>query len=145
MSEKKPFNKEIASGLWKHVQVTIDRFTPKLKRYAKSDFLGFAVITLTIPALPGFSLTLTGLQVKLLNDQPRLDMKQELGSDKKYHDVYFPRSAEIRQVLTLRTFKHPEVIAAIEAIQQLPKPGATMAAAEGDDPFAGTTSDDSPF
>jgi len=140
MSDKKEFDKSIASGLWNKLSVIVEHFHPKLSRTASVDFLGFARVTLDASAvLPGLILTLTGIQVKVLKGNARIDFKQEQGADKKWYDLFYARSAELRTVLTMRIFKHAGVIAAMEACAQLPKPGSSQGAdaPDSDDPFAG--------
>ena len=133
-------DKKIASGLWNGMEVVIDRFYPHLVRHAQVDFLGHADVTIDASkTLPGLTLSLRGIQVKLLKGDARIDMKEEKGLDGKFYPSYFPRTAELRAVLTTRVFKHEAVLAAITAIQALPKPGATAPAtqdAAGDNPFA---------
>ena len=150
MSEKKEFNKQTASALWLGINVTVDHFHPHLRRHNKVDFLGFARVTIDASAvLAGMIITLAGLQVKILKGEARIDPKDELNekSGKRY-PVYFPRSAELRKVLTMRVFENPDVLAAIAAVNAMPKPNATSAGADepaSDDPFADAAGDDLPF
>lgn len=139
-------NKQIAAQLWEKCQVKIERFYQHLRRHESVDFLGHADITLDasqptrdaqgnlVPGIPGLVLTLRGLQVKLLKDKARVDMKEEKGQDGKFYPAFFPRTGELRAVITTAVFQHENVLAAIEAVKQMPKPGATQAAAAGANP-----------
>ena len=66
-----------------------------------------------------------------------LDAVAEMFSISQAQAYALVRTGELRAVLTTRIFKHEAVLAAIEAVQALPKPGATAQAAGADEnPFA---------
>jgi hypothetical protein len=137
---KREFDKKMASGLWRALRIVVEHFHPKLSRTANVDFLGFARVTIDASAvLPGLILTLTGIQVKVLKGNARIDFKQEKNETSgKWFDLFYARTAELRAVLTQRIFKDAGVIAALEACTQLPKPGQVQGAdaPASDDPFA---------
>jgi hypothetical protein len=127
----------IAASLYESVRVTIDRFHTHIVCKTKVQLLGFADVSLEIPSVPGFALKLRGIEVKVLNGKPRIDTPSERGkgTDKAFYPIYFPKSAEMRAVLTARIFETQEVSNAVATAEQQRTSGATDTQT-GSNPFA---------
>ncbi len=76
-------------------------FRAHVREHDKSTFLGYADATLVVGDL---KLRIRGIQVKLLNGSPRMDLPQERGNDGKWYPIVFPKSAETRTALTEALF-----------------------------------------
>ena len=76
-------------------------FRAHVVEHERSTFLGYADATLVCGEL---KLRIRGIQVKLLNGNPRMDLPQERGSDGKWYPIVFPKSAETRTALTEALF-----------------------------------------
>ncbi len=77
------------------------KFRAHVKVHANSTFLGYADATLVSGDL---KLRIRGIQVKLLNGSPRMDLPQEKGNDGKWYPIVFPKSAETRTAMTEALF-----------------------------------------
>lgn len=137
-------NRAIAAKLWQEMTIELDRFHAKIVRHEKSVFLGYADLTLTIPNLPGFALKLRGLDVKMLKGNPHIDFPSERGADGNFYPHFFPKSNEMRQVLTTAIFSDERVAATVESAAQAPEPSTEESegavANTGDNPFTGASS-----
>lgn len=132
----------IAANLYESVSITVDRFHAHVVCKSKVQLLGFADISLTIPSIPGFAMKFRGLEVKVLNGKPRIDTPSERSKgagDTQYFPIYFPKSAEMRAVLTARVFETQEVRNAIATAEQMRSSASAEGAQTGSNPFAGTT------
>ena len=76
-------------------------FRAHVKVHANSTFLGYADATLVSGDL---KLRIRGIQVKILNGSPRMDMPQEKGNDGVWYPIVFPKTAETRVALTEALF-----------------------------------------
>jgi DNA-binding cell septation regulator SpoVG len=114
-------NKAVAAKLWDAVRVELDRFHTNLVKHPKSVFLGYADITLTIPRLEGFALKVRGIEIKLLKGNPFIAFPSERGADGTFYPQVFPKSGEMRAVLTTALFSDERVQAAVEAAAQMPE------------------------
>jgi hypothetical protein len=85
-------------------------------------FLGYADATLVVPSAFGKELDLKiriyGIQVKLLNGRPRMDLPQEQGADGKWYSVVRPANGETRKALTDALFADRMVNAVAVTVQQ---------------------------
>ncbi len=83
-------------------------FRAHVVEHEKSTFLGYADATLVVDdgIVEGVDLKLRirGIQVKLLNGSPRMDLPQERGNDGKWYPIVFPKTAETRVALTEALF-----------------------------------------
>ncbi len=77
------------------------KFRAHVKVHANSTFLGYADATLVSGDL---MLRIRGIQVKLLNGSPRMDLPMEQGNDGKWYPIVFPKSAATRDALTEALF-----------------------------------------
>ncbi len=77
------------------------KFRAHVKVHANSTFLGYADATLVSGDL---KLRIRGIQVKILNGSPRMDMPQEKGNDGVWYPIVFPKTAETRVALTEALF-----------------------------------------
>ena len=128
----------IAASLYESVKVVIDRFHTHIVCKSKVQLLGFADVSLEIPSVPGFALKLRGIEVKVLNGKPRIETPSERSKgagDKQFYPIYFPKSAEMRAVLTARIFETQEVSNAVATAEQQRTSGATDTQT-GSNPFA---------
>jgi len=128
----------IAASLYESVKVVIDRFHAHIVCKTKVQLLGFADVSLEIPSVPGFALKLRGIEVKVLNGKPRIDTPSERSKgagDTQFYPIYFPKSAEMRAVLTARIFETQEVSNAVATAEQQRTSGATETQT-GSNPFA---------
>jgi len=138
----------IAGNLWEKLSIVIDRFHTHVVCKSKVKLLGFADVSLTIPSLPGFALKLRGIEVKVLNGNPRIDTPSERSKgagETQYFPIYFPKSAEMRAVLTTRIFETQEVRNAIATAEQMSSNADAGGVQTGSNPFAkdpqGTSND----
>ena len=76
-------------------------FRAHVREHDKSTFLGYADATLVSGDL---KLRIRGIQVKLLNGSPRMDLPQERGNDGKWYPIVFPKSAATRDAMTEALF-----------------------------------------
>jgi len=125
-------DKAVAAKLWDAMTVGIDRFHLKLFPHPKSVFLGYADITLTIPQLEGFALKVRGVGCKILKGNAMLEFKEELGADGEYYPQVFPKTHEMRAVLTTAIFAHKDVQEAVAAAGRLPEQSDEGEASEAD-------------
>jgi hypothetical protein len=128
----------IAASLYESVSIVIDRFHAHIVCKSKVQLLGFADVSLEIPSVPGFALKLRGIEVKVLNGKPRIDTPSERSKgagDTQFYPIYFPKSAEMRAVLTARIFETQEVSNAVATAEQQRTQGATDTQS-GSNPFA---------
>jgi hypothetical protein len=128
----------IAASLYESVSIVIDRFHAHIVCKSKVQLLGFADVSLEIPSVPGFALKLRGIEVKVLNGKPRIDTPSERSKgagDTQFYPIYFPKSAEMRAVLTARIFETQEVCNAVATAEQQRTQGATDTQS-GSNPFA---------
>jgi len=128
----------IAATLYESVRVSIDRFHAHIVCKSKVQLLGFADVSLEVPSVPGFALKLRGIEVKVLNGKPRIDTPSERSKgagDAQFYPIYFPKSAEMRAVLTARIFETQEVRNAVATAEQMRTQGATETQT-GSNPFA---------
>lgn len=135
-------DKQIAANLFDHVAVTMDRFHAHVVCKPKVDLLGFADVSIEIPAIPGFALKLRNIEVKVLNGKARIDTPSERSKEKNpqtgkfdYFPVFFPKSAEMRAVITTRIFDTQEVAAAVAAAEQARTQAPATASLSGSNPF----------
>ena len=133
-------NKEIAAKLWETLSIELDRFHAKIVKHPNSVFLGYMDVTIEIPKLPGFALKLRGIELKILKGKPFVDFPSERGADGVYYPQYFPKSAEMRAVLTNVLFADARVQATIESAAQVPEEtgddeGTEGTQANADNPF----------
>jgi DNA-binding cell septation regulator SpoVG len=112
-------NKETAARLWDRCKISLDRFHGKVVKHEKSIFLGYADITLD--AGDGLVLKMRGVEVKNLKGNPHIDFPSERGADGQYYPQFFPKSAELRAVLTTAIFADERVQSAIESASQVPE------------------------
>ena len=135
-------NEAIAAKLWEACTIVMDRFHAKIVVHEKSVFLGYADITLTIPSIEGFALKLRGVEVKNLKGVAHIDFPSERGSDGNFYPQFFPKSAEMRAVLTAALFQDERVMATVEAAANEPIESESGAAApveaSADNPFTGS-------
>lgn len=96
------------------------RFRAKIVEHANSTFLGYADATLVVPAAiskdADLMLRIRGIQVKILNGTPRIDLPQERGSDGKWYPTIFPKSAETREMLTSALLSDRLVAATVSCV-----------------------------
>ncbi len=76
-------------------------FRAHIREHDKSTFLGYADATLCVGDLV---LRIRGIQVKLLNGSPRMDLPQEKGNDGVWYPIVFPKSAATRVAMTEALF-----------------------------------------
>ena len=136
----------IAGNLWEKLNIVVDRFHAHVVCKSKVTLLGFADVSLVIPSLPGFALKLRGIEVKVLNGKPRIDTPSERSKgagETQYFPIYFPKSAEMRAVLTARIFETQEVRNAIATAEQM-RNGAPQVQM-GSNPFAEGVQVDAPL
>ncbi len=76
-------------------------FRAHIVEHEKSTFLGYADATLCVGDL---KLRIRGIQVKLLNGSPRMDLPQERGDNGKWYPIVFPKSAATRDAMTTSLF-----------------------------------------
>ena len=113
-------NQAVAARLWAACTITMDRFHAKIVKHEKSIFLGYADITLTIPSLEGFALKMRGVEAKVLKGNQHIDFPSERGADGQFYPQFFPKSAEMRAVLTTAIFQDQRVLDTVEAAAQAP-------------------------
>ncbi len=131
---------KIAAKLWDAVVITMERFHAKIVVHEKSTFLGYADITLTAPGLPGFSLKMRGIEAKILKGNMYIDFPSERGADGNFYPQFFPKTAEMRAVLTSAIFADQRVLDTVESAAQAPADEQASA------PVAGTeTGTPNPF
>jgi hypothetical protein len=138
-ARSKQMNSNIAASLYESVSIVIDRFHTHIVCKSKVQLLGFADVSLEVPSVPGFALKLRGIEVKVLNGKPRIDTPSERSKgagDAQFYPIYFPKSAEMRAVLTARIFETQEVSNAVATAEQQRTQGATPTQT-GSNPFAG--------
>ena len=135
-------NKTVAAKLWDALTITIDRFHGKIVVHPNSVFLGYADVTLSIPSLPGFALKLRGIEVKNLKGNAHIDFPSERGADGEFYPQFFPKSAEMRAVLTTAMFADQRIMDTVEAAATAPPEADSGAAdpveATADNPFSGS-------
>ncbi len=91
-------------------------FRTHIVEHERSTFLGYADATLVCGDL---KLRIRGIQVKLLNGSPRMDLPQERGNDGKWYPIMFPKSAETRTALTNALFADAAISAvALTVLEQ---------------------------
>ncbi len=125
--------------LWESIAGSrVDRFHAKIVPHEKSVLFGYADVTLTVKTATGviFPIKLRGLVVKSLKGRPHVDMPADKGSDGEYYDIFMPRSAALRAVLTALIFDDPEVAATIEQAATAPPAGESTGTSTS--PAAGT-------
>lgn len=131
-------DKAVAAKLWDALTITLDRFHAKIVKHEKSIFLGFADVTITIPKLPGFALKLRGIELKNLKGNPHIDFPSERGADNVYYPQVFPKTNEMRTVLTTALFSDQRVLDTVEAASQVPAETAEASepiSADANNPF----------
>ncbi len=137
-------DKKIAEFLWDNLDIEIKRFHPKLKIHDKSDFLGYADVEFSAPGvLPGFIFQVRGIEVKLLKGNDRIDMPQEKGGDNKWYPRYFPKTGELRAVMTTAVFLNDGVQSAVKQIGIMKTEANAAGTSEGTP--ASATGGDNPF
>lgn len=118
--------------LWEALKgTTVDRFSPQIRLHEKSTFLGYADVTVNIVTALGVvaPIKIRGIGVKVLNGKQHLEMPSERGADDKWYPIAFPKSGELRAVLTTRVFAEQAVTQAIaEAAEQVAKADAEVPA-----------------
>lgn len=122
------------SELWNEMvqNTSLDRFHESITIHEKVVFLGHADVTLGIGE--HFRWKVSGIQVKLLNGKSHLDFPSEKGSDGKYYPMSFPKTAQIRAVLTAMIFQNDEIQKACQNAAELvfkPAESELAAGAEG--------------
>jgi len=129
-------NKGVAANLWDALTITVRRFVPKIKLHPQSTFLGYADVVIdATKVLPGLVIQLRGVIVKELKGNPFLDMPSEKGADDKFYPIYFPQTAELRQVLTTAIFQHDGVRSALDSARAMTQPVAAPAEGATRNPF----------
>lgn len=132
-------NKTLAAKLWDALTIELDRFHAKIVKHPKSIFLGYADITIGIPSI-GFALKVRGVELKNLKGNPHLDFPSERGADNVFYPQVFPKTGELRAVLTTALFSDQRVLDTVEAAARVPVESDGDAPAEamagGDNPFA---------
>ena len=130
-------NKTVAAKLWDALSISIDRFHTKLVKHEKSVFLGYADITISSPVLDGLALKVRGVEAKVLKGNPHIDFPSERGADGNFYPQVFPKTAEMRAVLTTAIFSDERVQAAVESAAQAPVDTEQESAeASVDNPFS---------
>lgn len=103
-------NRKMAEGLWNALKITVDSIVEKIQVHPQSVFLGFVDVTIDATAvLPGFKFKVRGMGIKILKEQPFLEMPTEKGDDGKRYPRYFPLTGELREVMTIAIFKNEKV------------------------------------
>ena len=96
------------------------KFRAVIKQHANSTFLGYADATLVVPAAIGkdtdLMLRIRGIQVKILNGTPRIDLPQEKGNDGKWYPTIFPKNAATREMLTTSLLEDRLVAATVSCV-----------------------------
>lgn len=111
---------KIAAKLWSALSISVDRFHAKIVVHPKSVFLGYADITILQPGLEGFALKIRGVDVKMLKGNAHIDFPSERGADGVFYPQFFPKTAEMRAVLTTAIFADERVKDTVEAAANEP-------------------------
>lgn len=142
MSDMTPAQRENCKQLWSAMEIGVDRWHENIKVHTKSTFLGYADVIFGIkPAiLPGLTFKVRGVEVKLVNGKALIGFPQDRGTNDQYYPRAFPKTRELREVLTMGIFRNAEIKASLEKATNLPvesEPEATMTSTDADNPFEG--------
>jgi len=104
----------------------VDRFHPKIVVHEKSVLFGYADVTIVVETANGVlcPVKLRGIVVKSLKGKPHIDMPAEKGGNGEFYDIFMPRSAAFRTVLTTLVFSDAEVQATIASAANAPAESA---------------------
>lgn len=128
-------NKTVAARLWDACSIELDRFHAKIVKHENSIFLGYADITIRIPQLEGFALKLRGVEVKNLKGNPHIDFPSERGADGNFYPQFFPKTPEMRAVLTTSIFRDSRIMETVETASQVPAEDSAATKTSVDNPF----------
>ncbi len=138
--------KAACAKLWNGMTVSVDRFHAQIVVHPKSLFLGYADITfgVTDEILPGLQFKVRGVEVKILKGNHNIGFYSEKGGDGVWYPQVFPKTPELREVLTAAIFSDQRIMDTIEAAANLPvepatdadEAGAAPAAASASNPFS---------
>lgn len=119
-----------AALLWEAIcdHSKVERFHLNIVQHEKSVLFGYADVTLAIRTVTGVvcPVKLRGIVVKSLKGKAHIDMPADNAEgSKEFYDIFMPRSAALRTVLTMLIFQDPEVIAAIAEAAGQPRETST--------------------
>ncbi len=98
------------------------RFRAHVREHESSTFLGYADATLVVSDALGKGIDLTlrirGIQVKIVNGQPRIDFPQEQSQNGNWYPHIFPKNAETRVALTTALLSDRMVHAVVASVME---------------------------